>query len=161
MTMRRHSSAVIRCVLTLALFTLASCAIAPEAVNVGSDECAHCRMAISEPKYSAQLLTRTGLAHKFDSIECLAAFMQGANAPAADMLHSVWVADFNSPTTWVRASEAIYVQGSGIPSPMGGGLAAHSSFDAARAHAESAGATIVDWNTVITSQRERPHAHAH
>jgi len=148
-------------VLVIAALVLAACSVGPETVHLGSDECAECRMTISDARFAAQAVTRTGLAHKFDAIECLAAFLQGENAPAEGSLHSAWVADFVDTGRWLPAEEAFYVQGEAVQSPMGGGLAAHATAESARRHAETVRARVIDWNQVTALTREGGHAHLH
>jgi copper chaperone NosL len=147
--------------LALAGVLLAACTVRPEPVHLGSDECAHCRMTISDARFASQALTRTGLAHKFDAIECLAAFIQGENAPAEGALHSLWVTDFVETERWIPAEEARYVHGEGVRSPMSGGLAAHADAESARRHAESVSARLIGWEEVLTLTREGGHAHRH
>jgi copper chaperone NosL len=147
--------------LVLAVVVLAACSVGPEPIHLGSDECAECRMTISEARFAAQAVTRTGLTHKFDSIECLAAFLEGENAPAEGALHSLWVADFVDTERWVPAEEAHYVHGEAVQSTMGGGLAAHATAESARRHAETVRARVIDWNQAVSLTREVGHAHLH
>src|SRR5690606_41785263 len=44
-------------------------------IVIGEDLCVFCEMLISDPRYPAQLVTKTGKAYKFDSIECMIAFV--------------------------------------------------------------------------------------
>jgi copper chaperone NosL len=145
----------------LALLLAAACSVGPEPVHLGSDACAECRMIVSEAQYAAQAVTRTGLAHKFDSIECLAAFLGGSNAPAPADLHSLWVADFTQPERWVRAGEASFVVSPDIRSPMGGGFAGHGTLDRARAHAAEVSGEVLTWDEVLDRAATGGHAHAH
>ena len=53
-------------------------------------------MTIADPRYAAELVTRTGKVLVFDDIGCLAAFLaSGEVAPAA--VHSTWAHDYVSP----------------------------------------------------------------
>src|SRR5690606_35879538 len=65
-----------RCLAAVAVLALApaACGVRPAHVHLGADECAHCRMVITDRRFAAQLLTDRGRSYLFDSIECLAAF---------------------------------------------------------------------------------------
>ncbi len=109
-------------VVTAVLLLVVSCADpAPRALALGTDECAQCRMMITDPRFGAQVIMRTGKIQTFDAIECVAAFVASADSTR---LRSVWVTDFERPGTWIRASEALYVADASRASPMGRSLLA-------------------------------------
>jgi copper chaperone NosL len=155
------ATTMIRSLLPLAFLLGAACSVGPEPVHLGSDACAECRMVVSEAQYAAQAVTRTGMAHKFDSIECLAAFLRGPNAPAEADLHSLWVADFAEPETWVRAEDAAFVVSPEVRSPMGAGFAGHGDADRARAHAAEVDGEVVGWPELLSRAAAGGHAHVH
>jgi copper chaperone NosL len=147
--------------LLLAAVLLSACAVQPQPLNVGSDECAQCLMSISEAQYATQLLTNRGRSHMFDSVECLHAFLEAGRVPD-DELHSTWVASFDEPELWVPAEDAAYVRSSMLRSPMGGGLSAHASLADAEQMAAAVDGTVMDWNGVRDLLRQlgaHPHAH--
>lgn len=89
----------------------------------GTHACEYCHMAITDPRYATQIITTTGKALRFDSIECLAAYH--ADAGKAGMVASVWVSDLVHPGTFVASGNARFVRQRGAAgSPMGLGLAA-------------------------------------
>jgi copper chaperone NosL len=136
---------------------LAACGIAPEPVHIGSDECAQCRMTISEPQFATQVLSNRGRSFKFDSIECMVAFVNGGELPASDM-HSAWVADFDSHDDWIAAEDAFFVHSASLRSPMGGGLSAHATRAGADALiAELGTGAVLDWSQL----RSRNVTHRH
>jgi copper chaperone NosL len=139
----------------------AGCAIEPRPVQYGAVECDQCRMVVSDPGFAAQALTRKGKAHTFDSVECLAAFLAGGTV-ADEELHSVWVQDFDGPERWLPAREAAYVVDSEVRSPMGAGLTAHASADAAGTHVQRHGGRTLDWGGVVLHVAAAGnHGHAH
>lgn len=90
------------------------------------DACSNCRMAISQPRFASQLITRTRKAHKFDDIMCLDEFRsknQG-EVPAV-----IYYADYES-RTWIVEGKAILLE-TGVSTPMGSGRIAVG--DSARA----------------------------
>jgi copper chaperone NosL len=150
---RRHAAAVVATAVA-ALF-LAACAAAPEAVHWGVEECAQCQMVISDDRYAAQVVDQRGKTYKFDAIECMTAFLNGDRLAAGD-IHSVWVADGRD--AWVRAEDAHFVHSENIRSPMGGGLTAHGTADAARQLHTEVGGEILPWAAVLQLSPV-PHAH--
>jgi len=110
-------------ILFLALMVLlTSCSQQPAEIHYGSDECAHCKMMITDDRFAAQLVTETGKAYKFDAIECLAQYTS-ANKSELESA-KLWVSNFQYPGTWVEAGKAFIVKSKVINSPMGESLLA-------------------------------------
>ena len=78
-------------------------------------DCAHCHMLLSDPRYAAQASTAKGARLYFDDVGCLAAMMQ--RDPAS--IRHAWV---HGTGGWRDAASARYAQGA--PTPMGFGFAA-------------------------------------
>jgi copper chaperone NosL len=137
----------------LAPLALLACGVEPGPVHVGSDECAHCSMMISDRRFAAQVLNTKGRAWKFDSIECLRGFLATGELQPAD-IHSAWVADSDAPEQWLRADDARFLHSAGVRSPMGGGLAAYADAAAARSALARLGGVagaVVTWAEVIAA----------
>lgn len=126
----------------------AGCRGGPEPIRYGEEECAYCRMRIEEPRHGAQAASARGLAYKFDSVECLAAWVRSNTLPENE-IGSLWVTDFEEPDRWLSASEAVYLWSERIQSPMGIGLAAHGSPEAAEEHRAHVGGEILTWEEVL------------
>jgi copper chaperone NosL len=136
--------------LLLPLALLACGGVEPAEVHLGVEECAHCSMMISDRRFATQVLNTNGRSWKFDSIECLRAFMQ-AGTLHRDELHSAWVTDANDEG-WVRAEAAVYLQSDAVRSPMGGGLLAFAAAPAAHAAREDAGGgSVMSWPEVLAA----------
>lgn len=119
---RRSSAATLRTSAATALIAsllLAGCsAPKPVPIVIGQDLCAFCEMLISDPGYATQLVTKTGKAYKFDSIECMLAFVYEGTV-TRDQIHSMWVTDFNDPSKLLKVEEARYLRSGMLRSPMG------------------------------------------
>jgi copper chaperone NosL len=74
-------------------------------------------MTIAEPRFAAQLVTRTGKVFVFDDPACLAAFAASGRVPPA-RVHSLWVNDFLEPDSLLDATRALYLRVDGINTPM-------------------------------------------
>jgi copper chaperone NosL len=75
-------------------------------------------MGIADPRYGAEIVTRTGRVYKFDALECMIAFEDAGEVDSAQV-HSRWVVDFAQPGQLIRLEEAEFVFAPEVPSPMG------------------------------------------
>ena len=75
-------------------------------------------MTIAEPRFAAQLVTRTGKVFTFDDPGCLGAFVAAGRVPPS-RVHSLWVNDFVTPDSLIDATRAVYLRVAGINTPMG------------------------------------------
>jgi copper chaperone NosL len=82
--------------------------------------CEHCHMTITDPRFAAEFVTRTGKILVFDDVGCLTAYLREAH-PAGG---TAWVFDFVSPDGVLEADKAVYLQTGTIHTPMAGGLLA-------------------------------------
>jgi copper chaperone NosL len=105
-----------RAAVTTALATAsAACAAPNAAIAFGLDSCAECRMIVSDRRFGAQLVTKTGKAVTFDSIACLRAYV--ASHPGA--FGETWVVDASHPGTLVKEAQAQLLADSATHPPMG------------------------------------------
>lgn len=107
---------------------LVACGSDPEPINFGEDNCAHCRMMITDEKYGAELVTDKGKIYKYDSIECLLEQLYHQTF-REDQIGSMWVIDFSNPRTLIDAKTAYYTQNDEFRSPMGLNVQAFQSED--------------------------------
>jgi copper chaperone NosL len=121
----------------------------------GSESCEYCRMMITDRRYGAEIVTRSGRALKFDSIECLASFVNQGEAEGRAA--SMWVTDYSRPGTLISVEQARFAHGGDAPSsPMGMGLRAYA------AGSVPAGEETMDWPAVLQLvAMGRTSAHAH
>lgn len=118
------------------------------------EQCAYCGMAISDPRFGAELVTRTGKVHTFDSIECLASYAAALRDSGA--VRGMWVTDFRAPTRLIPATHAVFLRLQSVGSPMGRGLASVPSREAAVALLRETGASakaILSWSDVLRAAR--------
>lgn len=124
---------------------LSGCEVKPEPVRYGQDECAECRMIISDQRFGAELLTRKGRVYKFDDLCCMKAFVKrGAVLPAEVKVELA--SDFQRPNQFLPVTEAYLLVSDQLKSPMGSDCAAFAS-EAARQEAQAAlgGGKPVRW----------------
>jgi copper chaperone NosL len=124
------------------------CGDGPRAIQVGAEECAHCRMLVSENRFAAQLVTDRGRSHVFDSIECMAEFLDDAVEVPEDRVGSLWVTDFSEPGQWLDVGDARFLRSEELRSPMGLNLSAHATEAEAREHQAAFGGELLNWGEV-------------
>lgn len=93
-------------------------------ISYGQEDCASCRMRITDRKFGAELVTVTGKVYVFDAPECMLGFVRTGTTVRPDDVHSLWVTDFVHPGTLIDARTAHYLESEMIHSPMGMNTAA-------------------------------------
>ncbi|NPA54029.1 MAG: hypothetical protein GXO21_05110 [Aquificae bacterium] len=147
------------------IFFLISCEKSnkPVPINYGVDECAHCRMKITDPRYGSELLLKTGKPYKFDSIECLAAFYI-ENKEKLPIVY-LWVPDFLTKT-FIEAPKAYYLHSKNLPSPMSLNISAHKTKENLEKVKSKYGGEELDWQGVLNlvkkewiEKKDKVHSH--
>ena len=124
---------------------LMGCEPKPQPINYGSDECAYCRMMITDAEFGSQIVNKQGRSYKFDSVECMAAYDL---TEESENFHSKWVPNFLNREEWLMAENAEYLHSETLRSPMGLFLSAYKDRDAAEEMKIEYGGEIVDYETV-------------
>lgn len=110
------------------LMFLNSCSKSPEPLKVGRDNCAFCKMTISDPRFGGELVTATGKTYKFDDIQCLLSYRkQMGTVDAEEVL--VYLTDYSGTHKLVAADKSYLLNGSSVQCPMQGHLIAFSNPD--------------------------------
>ena len=111
---------------TLALvgvLAMAACsAPGPAALDTRSDACSWCRMAVSDPRFAAQLVAPADEARFFDDVGCLASYLRAKRDLPKGVI--AYVADHRTQA-WVEAATAVYTKVESIETPMASHLVAH------------------------------------
>ena len=127
---------------------LACAAPAPRPIVYGSDQCAHCHMTIADPRYAAELVTKTGKVLVFDDIGCLTAFLAAGDvAPAT--VHSTWAHDYLAPDAFIRTAELQFVRSTAFHTPMSSGIIAVARSSSADSLGAAAHGERLDWAQVL------------
>ncbi len=118
----------------------------PPQIRYGEETCAFCGMLISEECFAAALTTGTGETKTFDDVGCL---LHNLTQRDRSMAH-VWVHDYRSGR-WLEAPSAVFVHSGEVPTPMGGGLFAFSTQEAAEQFARDAHGTVVPFDQLSST----------
>ncbi len=129
------------------ILILSACNPGPQDVTIGHDECAHCRMIISERPFASQIVSTTGKVWFFDSVECLAAY-EIADSIDEERVHSRWVPNFNNPEEWLEAETSFYLHSINLRSPMGLHLSSYKNKEDANEKQQEFEGEILNWDDV-------------
>jgi len=133
------------------LFMMSSCAPdGPQAIIIHKDNCAHCKMTISEEHFAAELITEKGRTYKFDDITCLITFK---NNNTDKPMKSTYVHYYPGKNELIPAESAFYVKSPAFRSPMAGNIAAFKTEAEAEEYKTKMNGELLDWN--ILQQYER------
>jgi copper chaperone NosL len=119
----------------LAVLGAAACtASGPAPLDTRNDACAWCRMAVSDPRFAAQLALPGEDPRFFDDVGCLSDYLR-AKPDLAEGARA-YVADHRTKA-WVDAATAVYTRVGAVEAPMRSHLVAHA--DAASRDADARG----------------------
>jgi copper chaperone NosL len=142
--------------LILILLTLTACGSTasadptPPTIHYGEDACEFCGMIVSDERFAAGYITRSGESHVFDDIGDL--FMAYINKK--DDVAAFFVHDYNNHT-WLRAETAHYVSSQTLPTPMMSGLAAFGAAEQAAAIAREKNGQVLTFEEVLAQYRQQ------
>jgi copper chaperone NosL len=100
-----------------------ACSPKPEPFSMGKDECAYCRMKLTEPSFAAQIVTETSKVYKFDDIVCAAGFLH-ENRISSHEVFGVYFADYSNPELILHSDSCLLFECAEFHSPMNGNIAA-------------------------------------
>lgn len=135
--------------LIMFLTAAVSCSTDPEQINFGTDQCALCRMNISEQRFGAEIVTKKGKIFKYDGAECMLNALSLGNVNYEDAA-GFYVIDAANPKQLTDAVSASYLISEKLPSPMGANLSAYSKRSDADANQKQYGGETKTWNDLLT-----------
>jgi nitrous oxidase accessory protein len=115
-------------------------------------------MTVTDPRFGAELVTRTGKVYAFDDIECLASFVIAGEIPEAN-IHSLWVNDFSNPAVPMDATRARFLLNPALRSPMSSGIAAFREGSTGRVAGE--GWRMESWEELLSRVAGSPRHRGH
>ncbi len=133
-------------VILVACVLSSSCEVRPEAINYNEDQCAFCKMKISDSRFGAELVTHKGKIYKYDSAECL---LRTLLENDIDKYAYTMVTDHSQPQKLINAKDATYLISANLPSPMGGNLSAFEDKNVAVDIQENIGGELLDYDEIF------------
>lgn len=110
-------------------------------------------MAISQPRYAAQVVDKDGTAFKFDDIGCMLSYLHEHKLPE----RRVYVMDYVNQQ-WLEAENAVFVKSDAIESPMASGLAAFRDQISAQQFVKSNSGRVLAFPELIDESASKHHA---
>lgn len=117
----------------------------PVAIDTLNDQCAACRMVISDPAFAAQVVAPGEEPRLYDDLRCLRDGLAAA-PPAATA--RVFVADRRTGA-WVAAETALYVRIPDLATPMASHWAAYADESSRRADPHAAAGVALAASEVL------------
>ena len=124
------------------VFFTTSCNIGPEAITVGKDQCTFCKMTVSDSRFGAVLVTKTGKTFKFDDAHCILSWIKENHMGAI----KCYFTDFSNTHGLIVAGQAMFLKSDAIKTPMGGNIAAFSSINDLNAVLKQYKGTVLHWD---------------
>ena len=123
----------------------------PVSVKYNSDPCDFCRMTIVDPRFSCELKTNHGKAYKFDDIDCMTSFVKEQKTETFK-IKTYFASNYLNNNALINIENLIFIQGNGIASPMGGGIAAFSNLDSAIVYKNYFAAKDITWEELLSKK---------
>lgn len=123
---------------------LLSCSSAPQPIEIGKDLCELCKMTIMDKRFGAELITAKGKIYKFDSAECLIAYLN-INPLDQNPVKALLVIDHSVSGQLIDAKSAYYLHSEKLPSPMGANLSAVQNRETIDEYFSEYGGEIWTW----------------
>jgi copper chaperone NosL len=135
---------------TLAALSCAPGPARPVSIDPANDQCASCRMIVSEPRFAAQIVLPGEEPRLFDDLGCLRDSLR--SGPPLPPSAVVFVADHRTKA-WVPADRAVFALLPAGDTPMASRLVAHEDEASRRADPDAAGATPVSPAAILGEAR--------
>ncbi|WP_293955677.1 MULTISPECIES: nitrous oxide reductase accessory protein NosL [unclassified Sphingobacterium] len=130
----------------LVLFSLQACQgnNKPKPIKYGSEQCAHCKMTITDVRFGTQLQTKKGRVFNFDDVQCMIAFVNG-NSVKKEEIAVYYLSDYVSHNL-IPAADAYYLKSESLKSPMRGNIAVFEKRGELDKVKAEIGGTVMTWN---------------
>jgi copper chaperone NosL len=120
--------------------------VRPASIDTANDQCASCRMIVSDQHFAAQIAAPGEEPRFFDDLGCLRDGLRSSGPLPHGAV--VFVADHRTGA-WVRADLAVFVRLAAVDTPMASHWAAYASDASRRADPAAAEATPVAADAVL------------
>jgi copper chaperone NosL len=129
------------------LVTLNACNTNPEPLKIGIDQCAFCKMTISDNKYGAEIITKKGKILKFDDAHCILTYMN-KEIQQKDVT-AVYFTDFDGDHSLIDVNKSFLLKSTELHSPMGGNVAAFTNKESLKKTMQQFKGTEVAWSELL------------
>lgn len=142
---QKNKSNIAATALFLSLFVMSCGNKGPVAIQLNKDACESCKMTISDAHFGTEIITKKGRVYKFDDFSCLKNYL---SENGTDNIELFYIHDYNKENSLIDATQAWYVKGESLKSPMGGNIAAFSNKEEAQKVASENNSHTEDWSSI-------------
>lgn len=139
-------TAVALLIFSLLFFT--SCTVQPKPIKLNIDQCDNCKMSISDPRFSAEIITQKGRIYIFDDAYCLLEFLK-ENEDIKCKIKDIYLSDYLGTHEFIKAEVAYLYQSEELHSPMGGNTAAFTSEENMNSVVKGFNGESVSWKNLL------------
>lgn len=139
---------IVRKLVLVGLAAIWACSIGLEPIDFGRDQCAFCKMTISDTRYGGELITDKGRILKYDAIECMINHLN-SDAPDYSALYAI---AFDRPEKLYNVDSLQFVISPEFSSPMGANLAAILNY---RSDKNLKQEEFMSWNHIVDVFRKK------
>lgn len=118
----------------------------PKPIRLNKDECAYCKMTVTNASFAAQIMTAKGRQYVFDDLGCMVSYI---NENPREKGSEFYVADFTKPATFLDVYQAKLISSDSLRSPMRGNMAAFSSIDSMNEYLNRYHAKEITWSSLV------------
>ena len=116
----------------------------PRPIKYGVHLCAHCKMTITDARFSSQLQTIKGKVYNFDDAQCMIHFVKNKDIEPEEVA-CFYLSDYLHQR--LHASDSLlFLKSDELKSPMRGDIAAFQNLDELNKTQRSLGGTIMTWD---------------
>lgn len=130
-----------------------SCAVKPEPIKYGKDNCAYCKMTISDSHFGTELITKKGKIYKFDEIGCMLAYAYEQEIDTTK-IKTMYISDYCGQNILHDKNSMFFLMSDSLKSPMGGNIASFSNIDSLKNYSSKIFGKIIPWNEVLKNSIE-------
>ncbi|WP_243825736.1 nitrous oxide reductase accessory protein NosL [Flavobacterium covae] len=120
------------------IFSLSCGSDKPQSIKLNIDSCDFCKMTISNPQFSCQIITDKGRCYKFDDLSCLLQYIRNTKIKA------VYVSDYLNKNM-ISANDGFFVKHINFKSPMNGNIACFSNLKESKKYQSKLHTDVLNW----------------
>ncbi len=130
------------------IINLSACKVGPEPIKTGSDNCYVCKMAISDVRFGAEIVTKKGKVYKFDDVHCIVAYIKTKDIEPGD-IKDYYLTNFSGTHQLININTALLLKSEALRSPMAGNVAAFDNADSLVTVQKRFSGNTLTWNNLI------------
>jgi copper chaperone NosL len=128
---------------------LFSCNTNTQPLQLGKDNCDHCRMTISDARFGGELITAKGKVYKFDDLYCMVSFIKAGSIDTAGS--RFYLVDFTSHQLQPAPGMSV-LKSDDLRSPMNGNMAAFTKKEELAEVQKKFNGNMLTWNDALHIQ---------